>query len=89
MGSTIRKFTQFFTAAVFAASLLSVGCAAHARVYDSYHHDYHAWAGESGYYVQWENDTHRDHRDFDRRSEEDKKAYWDWRHSHDHDDHQH
>ncbi len=85
MRSVIRTFTRFFTAAIFAASLLSVGCAVHARVYDPYHRDYHVWAGESGYYVQWEGDTHRRHEDFNRRSDADKKEYWDWRHSHDHD----
>ena len=87
MVSAIRKFTRLFTTAAFAASLLSVGCAVHARVYDPYHHDYHAWAGESGYYAQWETDTHRHHEDFNHRSDADKKEYWDWRHSHDHDHH--
>jgi hypothetical protein len=51
------------------------------RVYDPYYHDYHAWDGEVTYYSQWEHDTHRDHMDFNKRSDDDKKAYWDWRHS--------
>ncbi|HUB19132.1 MAG TPA: hypothetical protein VL990_10900 [Acidobacteriaceae bacterium] len=87
MGSIIRKSTRFLIAAVFAASLLSVGCAVRARVYDPYDHDYHAWAAENGYYVQWEHDTHRSHEDFDKRSDADRHAYWEWRHSHDHDQH--
>jgi hypothetical protein len=85
MGSTIRTITRFSTAAVFAASLLSVGCAVHTRVYDPYYRDYHTWPAENGYYVQWEGDTHRQHEDFNRRSDADKKEYWNWRHSHDND----
>jgi hypothetical protein len=82
MGSLVRKFSRFAVAAIFAGSLLSVGCA-HDRVYDPYYHDYHTWAGENGYYVQWEHDTHRDHVEFEKRNDADKHAYWDWRHSHD------
>lgn len=85
--SLIRKLNLFFVAAVFAASLLSAGCTGSVRVYDPYYHDYHTWAGENGYYVQWEHDTHRDHMEFDHRNDNDKKAYWDWRHSHEHDQH--
>jgi hypothetical protein len=85
MESLNRKLTRCLTLAALAASLLSVGCAVHARVYDPYHSDYHAWAGESGYYSTWETDTHRGHRDFNRRNDSEKKEYWDWRHSHDHD----
>jgi hypothetical protein len=87
MGSIFRKFTVGLFAAALVVPLLGTGCAARVRVYDPYYHDYHAWAGESGYYVQWEHDTHRNHEDFDRRSDSDKKAYWDWRHSHDHGQH--
>jgi hypothetical protein len=65
-----------------ATALFSTGCEARVRVYDPYYHDYHPWAPEAGYYSQWEHDNHRDHMDFDKRSDADKKAYWDWRHSH-------
>jgi hypothetical protein len=37
------------------------------------------------YYQQWETDTHRDHRDFRRRKDDEQKEYWTWRHSQDHD----
>lgn len=60
------------------------GCAEHTRVYDPYYHDYHAWAGEEGYYSQWERDTHRDHSDYNKRSADEQKQYWDWRHGQDH-----
>jgi hypothetical protein len=69
---------------LLATALFTSGCEVHARVYDPYYHDYHAWGPEGGYYVQWERETHRDHMDFNRRNEGDKKAYWDWRHNSDH-----
>ncbi|MGA2350049.1 MAG: hypothetical protein ABSF70_06430 [Terracidiphilus sp.] len=62
----------------------SIGCEDHAGVYDPYHHDYHEWAPEAGHYSQWERENHKDHMDFNKRSDDDKKAYWDWRHSSDH-----
>lgn len=58
------------------------GCAVHARVYDPYYHDYHYWPAEQGYYVQWENESHRQHEDFKKRNKDEQKEYWDWRHSH-------
>jgi hypothetical protein len=70
--------------ALLATALFTIGCEARVRVYDPYYHDYHAWAPESGYYAQWEHDNHRDHMDFGKRSDADKKAYWDWRHSNGH-----
>jgi hypothetical protein len=59
------------------------GCAARARVYDVDHGDYHRWdRNEVAYYERWEVETHRDHRDFDRRSDNEKREYWNWRHAH-------
>ena len=87
MRSTFGKLAPQFLAAAIAAPLLMSGCAVHARVYDPYYHDYHAWAGESGYYVQWEDNTHRHHEDFRKRNDDEKKEYWDWRHHHDDDRH--
>ncbi|MGB9031623.1 MAG: hypothetical protein WCC27_15990 [Acidobacteriaceae bacterium] len=80
MGSSTRKLTLLLLAAALLAPLLTTGCAARVRVYDPYYHDYHAWAAEEPYYTQWERDTHREHRDFNRRDDADKKEYWDWRH---------
>ncbi len=81
MGSMLRKLTLVLVAATFTVPLLTTGCAARVRVYDPYYHDYHVWATEEPYYHQWEHDTHRDHVDFDKRSDADKKAYWDYRHN--------
>ncbi len=70
---------------VLAAALVSPvvisGCAEHVRVYDAEYRDYHDWNHhEIVYYQRWEGETHRTHLDFDRRSEEEKREYWKWRH---------
>jgi hypothetical protein len=80
MGSRLRKFTPVLFAAALAVPLLTTGCETRARVYDPYYGDYHVWSGETTYYGRWEHDTHRDHVDFNRRNDADKKEYWDWRH---------
>jgi hypothetical protein len=76
-----RTFAPFLLTAAFLSPILMTGCAVHARVYDPYYHDYHGWSGETVYYNQWERDTHRDHVEFEKRNDADKKAYWDWRHT--------
>ncbi len=73
--------------ALLAATLISplffVNCAARIRVYDGDHHDYHRWNHrEAGFYQRWEMESRRDHRDFDRRSDDEKRDYWNWRHAH-------
>jgi hypothetical protein len=81
--------TIALSAALFAPVLIA-GCSAHAgyRSYDSYHNDYHTWNdGEVVYYSNWEHETHRDHRDFKKRSADEQKDYWKWRHDHDNDRH--
>ena len=75
-----RLSTLCISAALMIPILLG-GCAVRARVYDPYYHDYHPWAGEDSYYLRWEHDTHRDHMDFNRRNDNDKKEYWDYRHN--------
>ena len=79
--SLLRFYTFILLASVIAAPLFCAGCAARVSVYDPYYHDRHVWAAEEPYYSQWEHDTHRDHMDFAKRSDADKKEYWDWRHN--------
>ncbi|HXW57495.1 MAG TPA: hypothetical protein VEJ67_17220 [Candidatus Cybelea sp.] len=68
-------------AGVLAGPVVISGCAEHTRVYDPYYHDYHDWDhNEVGYYQRWETETRREHREFDKRSAEEQKEYWDWRH---------
>jgi hypothetical protein len=83
MGSSAKKLTRLLLTLTLAVTAFNTGCAVHARVYDSYDHGYRAWAPESGFYVRWEHETHRSHKDFNKRSEQDKNAYWKWRHDHD------
>jgi hypothetical protein len=48
------------------------GCAA--RMYDADHNDYHRWNHqENVFYVQWEQETHRDHRNFRDRDDNEKR----------------
>jgi hypothetical protein len=84
-----RHFTSFVLAAMlvapaFIAPIALSGCAAHAgyRTYDPYYNDYHSWDNvEVGYYSRWETETHRDHKDFRKRSDSEKKDYYSWRHN--------
>ena len=39
---------------------------------------------ETVYYNQWERETHREHRELNKRSEAEQKEYSDWRRSRDH-----
>jgi hypothetical protein len=84
----MRFFKQYLISFVMITALASpamiAGCSGHAeyRVYDPYYHDYHVWNNdEVVYYQRWEHDTHRDHRDFRKRSPDEQKEYWTWRHS--------
>jgi hypothetical protein len=76
------NLTPLLLGVAFACLLLVNGCAEHARYYDPYYTDYHTWNhGEVVYYNRWEHDTHRDHEDFAKRSDDDKKEYYTWRHN--------
>lgn len=84
----MRFFKQHLISLVMITALVSpvvvAGCAGHAeyRVYDPYYGDYHVWDNnEVVYYQRWEHDTHRDHRDFRKRSKDEQKEYWTWRHN--------
>ena len=53
------------------------------RTYDADHDDYHTWDdSETVYYRRWETENHYDHKDFEVRSKEEQKQYFDWRHKH-------
>jgi hypothetical protein len=53
------------------------------QVYDPYYTDTHRWDHhEEVLYEQWEVETHRDHLDFEHRSETERHTYFDWRHNH-------
>ena len=79
-----RALTTFALTTALAAPLLMGGCAARVgyRTYDPYYNDYHTWDNnEVGFYTQWETNTHREHKDFRKRSADEQKEYWTYRHS--------
>ena len=83
MTHTDRLICTLLLAVAMISTVFSFGCAARAsyRVYDPSHEDYHRWDDhEDTFYFQWEGETHRDHRDFDKRDKDEQKQYWDWRH---------
>lgn len=86
-----RKLGHVVSATLLAGTLLTTaGCTVHAGYYyDPYYHRYYAPSREDVYIVQWENETHREHREFRRRSDNERREYWQWRHQHDHDHDRH
>jgi hypothetical protein len=89
MRTFYRSLTMFALTAALAAPLLISGCSARVstgyRYYDPGYNDYHSWNNnEVVFYSQWENDTHRDHRDFKKRDSKEQNEYWKWRHDNDH-----
>jgi hypothetical protein len=80
-----RLILSLTAASILLTSVAMSGCAVRARYYDGDHDDYHHWShNEESFYVQWEGETHRHHRDFKDRSSQEQQEYWNWRHDHDH-----
>lgn len=78
----LRNVSSCLFAVAIATAGLTTGCTVHARYYDPYYHDYHPVDGEVVFYGQWEQETHREHKDLNKRNDAEKKEYWDWRHKH-------
>ena len=82
-----RSLTTFALTTALAAPLLTIGgCSARVsagdRSYDPYYNDYHTWDNhEVGFYTRWETNTHREHRDYRKRSADEQKEYWTYRHN--------
>ena len=85
----LRYLSPALLAAVSVSPVVITGCAEHAsyyRVHDPYYDDDHLWRdNEVVFYTRWEGETHREHRDIRRRSEEERREYFKWRHDHEHD----
>jgi hypothetical protein len=63
--------------------LLTSGCAARVRYYDSYHHDYHHWDHREDHaYRAWLGEQHYEYRDFNKLNSDQQRDYWNWRHAH-------
>lgn len=53
------------------------------RYYDAPHSDYHYWTRDEYVpYGRWEAEQHREHMEYRKLNEQDRAAYWEWRHSH-------
>jgi hypothetical protein len=53
------------------------------RVYDSGHKDYHNWDdNEQKAWVEYQDQHHMKHRDFNKASKKEQADYWNWRHEH-------
>lgn len=79
-----RALTTFALTTALAAPLLMGGCAARVgyRTYDPYYNDYHTWDNnEITVYSRWETDTHREKKDFRKRTPDEQKEYWNYRHN--------
>jgi len=84
MSHADRLILSLLLAAALISHVELTGCAARAsyRVYDPYYSDYHRWDDhEASFYLRWEGETRREHRDFDKREKDEQQEYWTWRHS--------
>jgi hypothetical protein len=62
----------------------SLGACSHNRdIYDSGFNDHHRWdSHEEAAYRRWEVERQMQHADYSRRSADDQRSYWAWRHQH-------
>jgi hypothetical protein len=83
----MSKLKQILSSTFLGASLLigmsSMGCAAHVRVYDEYHSDYHYWDRDEdvAFRAYW-SERHEPYRDYNKLNKDEQKDYWNWRHNH-------
>jgi hypothetical protein len=68
MQSSFKHFAPLLLAVAITSPVLTTGCRSQ----------------EDVYYNQWEHETHRDHRDLNRRTDAEQREYSEWRRSHDH-----
>lgn len=53
------------------------------KYHDKKHNDDHVWnANEDKAHRMWEQQNHRQHKEFSAYKAKDQQAYWDWRHQH-------
>jgi len=69
MRSLFRNVVPLLLASLLAAPLVTTGCRSQAPPQDDS-------------YIQWEHETHREHVDVNKRSDDERKQYGDWRNSH-------
>jgi hypothetical protein len=76
MRSISRDLSSVLLATVLAAPILLSGCQTQAPAPAT------AAAPADDPYVQWEHETHRDHLDIAKRTDDERKQYSDWHASH-------
>ena len=82
MRFSFRNVAVGLLAVALAGPVLIAGCEGEVRTYDAGYGDYHTWNhGEVVYYNNWEHETHREHVDFAKRNDAEKKEYYSWRHN--------
>jgi hypothetical protein len=82
---------SIFRTAMLSAALLGVVVSAPStmraqdhKYHDTAHNDDHEWNGhEDKAYRIWVKENHRKYTSFDKLRDEDRQAYWGWRHDHD------
>ena len=75
-----RCLSALVVSFALAGPAVMTGCATH-RVYDPAYNDYHVWNDqEVVFYQRWEGETHREHKEFNKRPVDEQKVYWTWRH---------
>lgn len=83
MRTTTRIFPSVLMAAVLAVPLATTGCQQQPPP-PAAATPAPAPASDDASYRQWEQETHREHRDLNQRADQDKKEYNDWRRTHQH-----
>lgn len=84
MRSGYRKLSTLLIAGALASPMVIAGCYHHHYDHDrDDDRDHAAWTdNEAPYYARWEQETHRDHRDWSQRNADEQREYWAWRHDH-------
>ena len=61
----------------------SIAACSHPNYYDTAYNDYHPWnRSEEFAYRRWETERQIAHVEYVRRSDQEQRAYWTWRHAH-------
>jgi hypothetical protein len=68
---------------ILLAPAMITSCTVHAGYYDADHRDYHRWGpAEQPHFDAWIGETHHAPVKYEKLRDEDKRAYWNWRHDH-------
>ncbi len=80
--SRMLRRAPWLVAAVFATASVTA-CSHNRDIYDSGFNDHHRWdTREDAAYRRWETERQIQHVEYERRNDQDQRAYWTWRHQH-------